>query len=121
LQNVFTLNGCLPIVGSQVITSDTEEEMLLKWRAFLIQSDPDILTGYNVQNFDIPYLLDRAETLGKRQQQQNRRKTSSSSTSSRMMQGFRQWGRIRTGLAKMRETMFQSAAYESSCQRGNDH
>lgn len=114
LQNVFTLKGCLPIVGSQVITSDTEEEMLMKWRAFLIQSDPDILTGYNVQNFDIPYLLDRAETLGKRQQQ-NQRKTSSSTTSSssssKLMQGFRQWGRIRTGLAKMRETMFQSAAY----------
>jgi DNA polymerase delta subunit 1 len=49
LQNVFTLKGCLPIVGSQVISSDREEEMLAKWAAFLRAADPDIITGYNVQ------------------------------------------------------------------------
>jgi DNA polymerase elongation subunit (family B) len=48
-QNVFTLKGCLPIVGAQVISSETEEEMLLKWRSFLHACDADILTGYNVQ------------------------------------------------------------------------
>jgi len=97
LQNVFTLKGCLPIVGSQVITSDTEEDMLMKWRAFLEMSDPDIITGYNVQNFDIPYLLDRADQLSKNKKNK--------------MSGFRQWGRIKTSMAKMKETMFQSAAY----------
>ena len=101
-QCVFTLKGCLPIVGSQVITSDTEEDMLVKWRAFLELADPDIITGYNVQNFDIPYLLDRAETLRKKAKQASNKS---------MMEGFAQWGRIRKGLAKMRETMFQSAAY----------
>jgi len=25
--------------------------------------DPDIITGYNIQNFDLPYLLNRAATL----------------------------------------------------------
>lgn len=25
--------------------------------------DPDIITGYNINGFDFPYLLDRAETL----------------------------------------------------------
>ena len=25
--------------------------------------DPDIITGYNIQNFDFPYLLDRAAHL----------------------------------------------------------
>ena len=49
VQNVFTLRGCLPIVGAQVIPSDTEEDMLLKWRAFLQAADADIITGYNVQ------------------------------------------------------------------------
>ena len=34
VQNVFTLKGCLPIVGAQVIASDVEEDMLLKWRVF---------------------------------------------------------------------------------------
>jgi len=30
IQNVFTLKGCLPIVGAQVIPSDKEEDMLIK-------------------------------------------------------------------------------------------
>lgn len=50
VQNVFTLKGCLPIVGAQVIPSEEEEDMLIKWRAFLEAADPDIITGYNVQN-----------------------------------------------------------------------
>lgn len=61
VRNVFTLNTCLPIVGAQVICSATEEEMLLKWRAFIVACDPDVLTGYNIANFDIPYLLNRAK------------------------------------------------------------
>ena len=65
IRNVFTLNNCLPIVGAQVICSATEDEMLLKWRAFVTACDPDVITGYNIGNFDIPYLLNRAkvETL----------------------------------------------------------
>jgi DNA polymerase delta subunit 1 len=35
VQNVFTLKGCLPIVGAQVIVSDAEEDLLLKWRNFV--------------------------------------------------------------------------------------
>ena len=61
VKNVFTLNTCLPIVGAEVICSATEEEMLLKWKAFVLSVDPDILTGYNIANFDIPYLLNRAK------------------------------------------------------------
>lgn len=34
-----------------------------KWADFVRQVDPDIITGYNIQNFDIPYLLDRAKKL----------------------------------------------------------
>jgi DNA polymerase delta subunit 1 len=96
VQNVFTLKGCLPIVGAQVISSDDEAAMLMKWRNFLEACDPDIITGYNVQNFDIPYLLDRAETLSKK---------------SSIATGFAQWGRIQNSKAKMRDTTFQSAAY----------
>ncbi len=44
VQNVFTLKGCLPIVGAQVISSESEEDMLLKWRQFMHASDADILT-----------------------------------------------------------------------------
>lgn len=99
VQNVFTLKGCLPIVGAQVISSDTEVDMLMKWRVFLEACDPDVITGYNVQNFDIPYLLDRAETLGKGKH------------GNKMIKGFAQWGRIQNSMAKMRETTFQSSAF----------
>ena len=63
IRNVFTLNTCLPIVGAQVICSATEEELLMKWRSFVIACDPDLITGYNIANFDFPYLLNRAKVI----------------------------------------------------------
>lgn len=62
-QVVFTLNSCASIVGADVLSFETEEELLLAWTEFLQISDPDILTGYNIVNFDLPYLLDRAKQL----------------------------------------------------------
>ena len=73
--------------------------MLLKWRVFLEACDPDIITGYNVQNFDIPYILDRADTLCKDKVIKGK------------MADFKKWGRIKGSLARMRDTTFQSAAY----------
>jgi DNA polymerase delta subunit 1 len=106
VQTIFTLKGCLPILGAQVISSDTEEEMLCRWRYFLEATDPDIITGYNVQNFDIPYLLDRAATLAKKQHQQCKGRTIPNSLSN-----FAQWGRIKNVLSRMRDTTFQSSAH----------
>lgn len=63
IKNVFTLNTCAPIVGCQVISCKTEVELLEKWASFVRETDPDILTGYNINNFDIPYLIDRARHL----------------------------------------------------------
>ena len=60
IRNVFTLNTCLPIVGAQVICCETEEDLLMRWRAFVVACDPDLITGYNIANFDFPYLLNRA-------------------------------------------------------------
>jgi DNA polymerase elongation subunit (family B) len=63
IRNVFTLNTCSHIVGSQVISTNNEMEMLQKWRDFVEQVDPDVIIGYNIANFDLPYLLDRAKAL----------------------------------------------------------
>lgn len=60
---VFTLKSCAPIVGADVVSFETEEEMLSAWASFVRVSDPDVLTGYNIVNFDLPYLLDRAAKL----------------------------------------------------------
>jgi DNA polymerase delta subunit 1 len=63
LRTIFTLSSCLPIEGSQVFSYDTEEEMLMAWKDFVIKVDPDVMTGYNIGRFDIPYLLLRAQKL----------------------------------------------------------
>lgn len=96
VRNVFTLNSCLPIVGAQVISSATEEEMLMKWKSFVLTVDPDIMTGYNIANFDIPYLLNRAKALEKKCAE---------------LKKFSEWGRIKGVKAIMKETTFQSSAY----------
>ena len=36
---------------------------LQAWADFFRDVDPDIITGYNIQNFDMPYLINRAATL----------------------------------------------------------
>ncbi|CAD2217661.1 DNA polymerase delta subunit 1 [Angomonas deanei] len=62
-KSIFTLNSCSPIAGAQVYSFETEEEMLVAWASFLKALDPDILTGYNICNFDFPYLLNRGSSL----------------------------------------------------------
>lgn len=81
VKNVFTLNTCAHIVGAEVLEHSRETDLLCAWRDFFVkvvhsnaffsgcvltlelQADPDIVTGWNIQNFDFPYLLDRAKTL----------------------------------------------------------
>lgn len=63
IRNVFTLNTCANIVGTQTLCFENEGDMLQAWSEFLVAVDPDIVTGYNINNFDMPYLLDRAEAL----------------------------------------------------------
>lgn len=52
------------------------------------QVDPDIITGYNIQNFDLPYLVNRAEHL--------------------KVGGFAFLGRLRGARSTVREMTMQS-------------
>lgn len=63
IRNIFTLKTCSAIVGSQVLCYDKEDELLTAWSDFIREVDPDIITGYNIQNFDLAYLINRAKTL----------------------------------------------------------
>lgn len=63
IRNVFTLNTCSSIVGSQVLCFEKEDALLKAWAEFVRIIDPDIITGYNIQNFDLPYLINRAQCL----------------------------------------------------------
>ncbi len=42
---------------------EAEDEMLAAFLDYLIETDPDVLTGWNFADFDAPYLLDRLEEL----------------------------------------------------------
>lgn len=88
LRNVLTLNTCAPIVGSQVLSYPTEKELLEAWSNFVRELDPDILTGYNINNFDVPYLLNRAQHL--------------------KVKNFEYLGRIKNVRSVIKETMIHS-------------
>ncbi|KAB1210534.1 DNA polymerase delta catalytic subunit [Morella rubra] len=88
IRNVMTLNSCSPIVGVDVMPFHTEREVLLAWRDFIREVDPDIIIGYNICKFDLPYLIERAEALG--------------------IAEFPLLGRIRNSRVRVRDTTFSS-------------
>ncbi len=63
----FNLKGCDQIKDATVFCFDEEKKLLESFTEFLIIEDPDFITGYNIQNFDFPYLYDRAKTLGSKE------------------------------------------------------
>eukprot|EP00124_Ichthyophonus_hoferi_P000144 Ihof_evm8s5 gene=Ihof_evmTU8s5 len=90
IRNVFSLNTCAPIIGSEVFSFDKEVDLLQKWTDFFQEVDPDIVTGYNIINFDLPYLLNRAKTL--------------------KVADFPFWGRIKGAQTTIKDTIFSSKA-----------
>ncbi|GAB4835573.1 DNA polymerase delta catalytic subunit [Ancistrocladus abbreviatus] len=91
VRNIMTLKSCAPIVGVDVMSFDTEREVLLAWRDFIRKVDPDIIIGYNICNFDLPYLIQRAEALG--------------------IAEFPVLGRIRGSRVRVKDTTFSSRQY----------
>ena len=62
MNNVFDENGqCQQLFVGCLI--ERLHWLLQRWSEFVREVDPDIITGYNIQNFDFPYLLDRAAHL----------------------------------------------------------
>lgn len=48
------------IVGSKILTYSTEKKLLMGFRDLINKLNPNVIIGYNIFNFDIPYLMDRA-------------------------------------------------------------
>lgn len=63
-KNIMTLKSCEAIEGVDVQSYSTEDALLLGWKGLIQRLDPDILTGYNIFGFDMPYLWARAQELG---------------------------------------------------------
>ena len=47
-----------------ITSCSDEKEMLAKFKEVITRYDPDILTGYNIEGFDLPYIFDRMDVLG---------------------------------------------------------
>jgi len=61
------LSGYDPIgddADIEVRTFAEEEAMLDAFVSYIERTDPDVLTGWNFEDFDAPYFLDRLEALG---------------------------------------------------------
>ncbi|MCO5575689.1 hypothetical protein L7F22_029493 [Adiantum nelumboides] len=91
VRNVMTLKSCSPIVGVDVMSFDTEREVLLAWRDLVRELDPDVIIGYNICKFDLPYLIERAEAL--------------------KIVEFPVLGRIRNSRVRVKDTSFSSRQY----------
>lgn len=63
LKHIVTLGSCDPIENTEVVSCETEEEVLMTWAEFMINLDPDIITGYNIFGFDYSYMYERAREL----------------------------------------------------------
>jgi DNA polymerase I len=59
-------NGCLWKGKSRhlVCTYETEEALMRAFAAYIREKDPDILSGWNFTDFDLPYISRRMEVLG---------------------------------------------------------
>lgn len=90
IKNIFLLNTCKPIAGAQVFCFKDEHDLLLNWGKFIVECDPDVITGYNINNFDFPYILNRMKILN--------------------VQKADQLGRIVGRSTKMKQTQFSSSA-----------
>lgn len=42
-----------------IISFENEEEMLKKFLEIIDEYDPDVITGYNINNFDLPFIIER--------------------------------------------------------------
>lgn len=50
--------------GNGTVNFVSEAEMLEGLIKIINEYDPDVITGYNINNFDMPYILDRMKQLG---------------------------------------------------------
>ena len=64
VRNVMTLKSCSPIVGADVMAFEDEADLLSCWAKLIRDVDPDVIIGYNIANFDLPYLIERSRVKG---------------------------------------------------------
>ena len=94
---LLSYKSCDSIADANVICFENELDMLLYFKAIVKAFDPDIFTGYNICNFDFPYLIKRAQALSNIHGMETERG------------GFEYMTRYKDSKLSLRETEFQSA------------
>ena len=64
LNNCLVLNSCddvKEIKNSEIITCDSEKDLLLSWKELINKEDPDIIIGYNIFGFDYQFMHIRSQ------------------------------------------------------------
>ena len=63
LNNCLALNTCSDvdeIENSEIVSYNTERELLMAWKELILKEDPDIIIGYNIFGFDYQFIHIRA-------------------------------------------------------------
>lgn len=60
---MLTLKGCHELIDAETLCFKSEKKLLLMFRKIIQNENPDIITGWNTDGFDTPWLFKRAEEL----------------------------------------------------------
>lgn len=63
-RQVYSLRETSAINGAALQWTNDEKQLLNDFAKGVRVADPDLITGWNTHNFDIPFLLDRAKHIG---------------------------------------------------------
>ena len=60
LNHCLVLDTCDNIEGIDIVSVETEKELLIKWTELIQQENPDIIIGYNIFGFDYQFMFQRS-------------------------------------------------------------
>ena len=64
LSHCIVLGSCAPVENVEILSVETERELLLSWTDLIQKENPDIIIGYNIFGFDYEFMFRRAEENG---------------------------------------------------------
>ena len=109
---LLSLHACAAIEGAEVVSFEDEGALLRAFRDIAVAFDADVFTGFNILNFDFPYLHDRAAALSgvpPREFPWLSAELSDDTSGASVVTHFDNMSRVRGGGLRLRETEYQSA------------
>ena len=109
---LLSLKACAPIEGADVVSFEDEGDLLRAFRDLAVAFDVDVYTGFNILNFDFPYLHDRAAALSEAPPREFEPYTlaeTDNTAASSVVRHFDNVTRVRGVGLRLRETEYVSA------------